>query len=156
MNEQINRAIKSIELSKKAIAEAEQVLAEILQGEVPSVIEPEPASEPVDVVGEVMAVTETTPPRTDLECYLCGSKVYDNRPNKRSGQYKPKAPDFTCSNNNDCSGMVQGDTRMLRKSWWLDSKDLPQEWIKTVVPPISAEDTVDVTGSDEEIHPFDI
>ena len=26
--------------------------------------------------------------------------------------------------------------------------------IKTVVPPISAEDTVDVTGSDEEIHPL--
>ena len=51
--------------------------------------------------------------------------------------------------------MVQGDTRMLRKSWWLDSKDLPQEWIRTEVPPISAEDTVDVREAEEEYHPFD-
>jgi len=28
---------------------------------------------------------------------------------------------------------------MLRKAWWLDSKDLPQEWIKTTVP-VSADD----------------
>ena len=143
MNKNIDQALQKIELSKKAISEAELILADLLGKDI------------VEKVNEVIPVTETTPPRTDLECYLCGSKVYDNRPNKRSGQYKPKAPDFTCSNNNDCSGMVQGDTRMLRKSWWLDSKDLPQEWIKTVVPPISAEDTVDVTGSDEEIHPFD-
>ena len=143
MNQNIDQALQKIELSKKAISEAELILADLLGKDI------------VEKVNEVIPVEETTPPRTDLECYLCGSKVYDNRPNKRSGQYKPKAPDFTCSNNNDCSGMVQGDTRMLRKSWWLDSKDLPQEWIKTVVPPISAEDTVDVTGSDEEIHPFD-
>ncbi len=143
MNKNIDQALQKIELSKKAISEAELILADLLGKDI------------VEKVNEVIPVEETTPPRTDLECYLCGSKVYDNRPNKRSGQYKPKAPDFTCSNNNDCSGMVQGDTRMLRKSWWLDSKDLPQEWIKTVVPPISAEDTVDVTGSDEEIHPFD-
>ena len=151
----INEKLKKIEELGEHLARAEKVMAQLLQGFVPSVIEPEPAREPVEVVNEVMSATDTTPPRTDLECYLCGSKVYDNRPNKLSGQYKPKAPDFTCSNNNDCSGMIQGDTRMLRKSWWLDSKDLPQEWIKTVVPPISAEDTVDVTGSDEEIHPFD-
>ena len=143
MNQNIDQALQKIELSKKAISEAELILADLLGKDI------------VEKVNEVIPVEETTPPRTDLECYLCGSKVYDNRPNKRSGQYKPKAPDFTCSNNNDCSGMVQGDTRMLRKSWWLDSKDLPQEWIKTVVPPISAEDTVDVTGSNEEIHPFD-
>ena len=143
MNKNIDQALQKIELSKKAISEAELILADLLGKDI------------VEKVNEVIPVEETTPPRTDLECYLCGFKVYDNRPNKRSGQYKPKAPDFTCSNNNDCSGMVQGDTRMLRKSWWLDSKDLPQEWIKTVVPPISAEDTVDVTGSDEEIHPFD-
>ena len=143
MNQNIDQALQKIELSKKAISEAELILADLLGKDI------------VEKVNEVIPVEETTPPRTDLECYLCGSKVYDNRPNKRSGQYKPKAPDFTCSNNNDCSGMVQGDTRMLRKSWWLDSKDLPQEWIKTVVPPISAEDTVDVTGSEDEIHPFD-
>ena len=143
MNKNIDQALQKIELSKKAISEAELILADLLGKDI------------VEKVNDVIPVEETTPPRTDLECYLCGSKVYDNRPNKRFGQYKPKAPDFTCSNNNDCSGMVQGDTRMLRKSWWLDSKDLPQEWIKTVVPPISAEDTVDVTGSEDEIHPFD-
>jgi hypothetical protein len=37
---------------------------------------------------------------------------------------------------------------MLRKSWWLNSKDLPQDWIKTEVPPAPKEDTV-------EIDPFD-
>ena len=124
MNKNIDQALQKIELSKKAISEAELILADLLGKDI------------VEKVNEVIPVEETTPPRTDLVC-------------------KPKAPDFTCSNNNDCSGMVQGDTRMLRKSWWLDSKDLPQEWIKTVVPPISAEDTVDVTGSNEVIHPFD-
>ena len=108
MNQNIDQALQKIELSKKAISEAELILADLLGKDI------------VEKVNEVIPVTETTPPRTDLKCYLCGSKVYDNRPNKRSGQYKPKAPDFTCSNNNDCSGMVQGDTRMLRKSWWLD------------------------------------
>ena len=157
MNEQINEAIKSIEVSLKALTGAEEILAQIMgNNEVPSVKEPEPASEPIEKVNEVMSATDITPPRTDLVCPCdLQCKVYDNRPNKRSGQYKPTAPDFTCSNNTDCPNQKQGHTRVLRKSWWLDSKDLPQEWIKTVVPPISAEDTVDVTGSDEEIHPFD-
>jgi hypothetical protein len=35
--------------------------------------------------------------------------------------------------------MTQGNQRMLRKAWWLDSKDLPQDWIKTTVP-INADD----------------
>ena len=135
MNQNIDQALQKIELSKKAISEAELILADLLGKDI------------VEKVNEVIPVEETTPPRTDLECFLCGSKVYDNRPNKRSGQYKPKAPDFTCSNNNDCSGMVQGQSRMLRKSWWLDSKDLPQEWIKTKVPP--AEDTVVIQDNED-------
>ena len=144
MNQNIDQALQKIELSKKAISEAELILADLLGKDI------------VEKVNEVIPVEETTPPRTDLVCPCdLQCKVYDNRPNKKSGQYKPTAPDFTCSNNNDCPNQKQGHTRVLRKSWWLDSKDLPQEWIKTVVPPISAEDTVDVTGSDEEIHPFD-
>ena len=135
MNQNIDQALQKIELSKKVISEAELILADLLGKDI------------VEKVNEVIPVEETTPPRTDLECYLCGSKVYDNRPNKRSGQYKPKAPDFTCSNNNDCSGMVQGQSRMLRKSWWLDSKDLPQDWIKTKVPP--AEDTVVIQDNED-------
>ena len=141
MNQKIDQALRQIELSKKAISDAETILAELLQGdEVPSVIEPEP-TKGVEKALESAGIefTDTTPPRTDLSCYLCDAKVYDNRPNKTSGQYKPTAPDFSCSNNNDCSGMSQGKERMLRKAWWLDSKDLPQEWIKTTVP-VSADD----------------
>ena len=44
MNQNINSALKRIELSKKAISEAEEILATLLQGDaVPSVEEPEPA-----------------------------------------------------------------------------------------------------------------
>ena len=141
MNQKIDQALRQIELSKKAISDAENILAELLQGdEIPSVTEPEPTkSVEKELESAGVEFTDTTPPRTDLNCYLCDSKVYDNRPNKTSGQYKPTAPDFSCSNNNDCSGMSQGKERMLRKAWWLDSKDLPQEWIKTTVP-VSADD----------------
>ena len=157
--ETIDQALQKIEASKQAIAEAEQLLASILQsGEVPTV--KEPAQEPIDVQINNMGVVEVedkTPPRTDLECFMCGSKVYDNRPNKRSGQYKATAPDFTCSNNTDCKGMVQGKERMLRKSWWLDSKDLPQDWLNTKVPHDPSKDYVDTTNKkneEEEYSPF--
>lgn len=160
MNEQINEAIKSIEVSLKALTGAEEILAQIMgNNEVPSVKEPEPASEPTDVVekvSEVFEVEDITPPRTDLVCPCdLQCKVYDNRPNKRSGQYKPTAPDFTCSNNTDCPNQKQGHSRMLRKSWWLDSKDLPQEWINTTKIP-QAEDTVQIQNDseDSEWSPF--
>ena len=159
MNKNIDQALRKIELGKKAFDEAEEILAELLQEDlVPRVMEQEPMSDPVeDRMDEVgISYEDKTPPRSDLVCPCeLQCKVYDNRPNKKSGQYKQTAPDFTCSNNTDCSNQKQGHTRVLRKSWWLDSNDLPQEWIKTVVPPISAEDTVDVTGSEDEIHPFD-
>ena len=141
MNQKIDQALRQIELSKKAISDAELILAELLQEDnVPSVIEPEPMQQVKEDMKDVgMEFTDKTPPRTDLQCPLCTSKVYDNRPNKESGQYKATAPDFSCSNNNDCSGMTQGNQRMLRKAWWLDSKDLPQDWINTTVP-VSADD----------------
>ena len=109
-----------------------------------------PTQDVVDRVNEVMEADDITPPRTDLVCPLCSSKVYDNRPNKNSGQYKPTSPDFTCSNIEDCSGIVQGDVRKLRKSWWLNSKDLPQDWINTTVPHDPTKDYVDTTKKVEE------
>ena len=160
---QIDQALRKIELGKKAFDEAEEILAEVLRQDdlakeqveqwsdpVPSVIEEEPMSDPVEDRMDQAGIKfeDKTPPRRDLICYLCESKVFDNRPQKKSGQYKEKSPDFVCSNNKDCSGMKQGDYGMLRKSWWLNSKDLPQEWIKTVVPP--AEDTVVIDDKSEE------
>jgi len=148
---QIDQALQKIELGKKAFDEAEQILAEILQGDaVPSVMEKEPMNDPVEDRLDQAGIEfeDKTPPRRDLICYLCESKVFDNRPQKKSGQYKEKSPDFVCSNNKDCSGMKQGDYGMLRKSWWLNSKDLPQEWIKAVVPP--AEDTVVIEDKSED------
>tara|TARA_A200000113_G_scaffold169328_1_gene154196 strand:- start:310 stop:735 length:426 start_codon:yes stop_codon:yes gene_type:complete len=138
MNIEVDKAMRLLE-------EVQEILAPMLMKEpdVPSVIEEEPVKEKVD---EVIPTNDITSPRTDLVCPLCGSKVYDNRPNKASGQYKATAGDFTCSNNTDCSGMVQGKSRMLRKAWWLDSKDLPQEWIKSEVPPTDdPEDTVQIS-----------
>ena len=62
---------------KKAISDAENILAELLQGdEVPSVIEPEPTKgveKELESAG--IEFTDTTPPRTDLSCYLCDSKA---------------------------------------------------------------------------------
>ena len=94
MNQKIDQALRQIELSKKAISDAENILADLLQEDnSPSVIEPEP-TEGVEKELESAGVefTDKTPPRTDLSCYLCNSKVYDNRPNKLSGQYKATAP----------------------------------------------------------------
>ena len=33
-----------------------------------------------------------------MTCPKCGSAIYDNRPKKLSGEFKPNAPDFKCQN----------------------------------------------------------
>jgi len=41
-------------------------------------------------------------------CPFCHSPLYDNREKKASGQFNPKAPDFTCSNK-ACTGSTGKD-----------------------------------------------
>jgi|TARA_B100001113_G_C21090156_1_gene613947 hypothetical protein len=145
----INDTLKEIEKIKASISDLEEKLAEELRQEllaveqvnqwndpVPSVKEEEPMSDPIETRMEDAGIEfeNKTPPRSDLKCPLCDKKVFDNRPQKLSGEYKPKSPDFVCSNRETCSGLKQGDYGMLRKSWWLNSKDLPQDWIETKVP----------------------
>ena len=62
--------------------------------------------------------------KKNLKCPHCESKVYDNRDTK----YNDAAPDFVCSNNNpdEC----EGHNGKFKKGWWLDSRDLPDEWFK--------------------------
>ena len=60
---------------------------------------------------------------SQLICPLCKSKVYDNRSNKKSS----RSPDFVCSCNDP--KICSGHNGKFRKSWWLDSNDLPSEWV---------------------------
>jgi hypothetical protein len=60
--------------------------------------------------------------KTDLKCPYCSEKVFDNRDNKKT----PKSPDFVCANNDPA--ICGGHTGKWRKSWWLNSSDLPEEW----------------------------
>ena len=60
--------------------------------------------------------------RDDLRCPYCNSMVYDNRNNKKS----ERSPDFVCAEKNP--DLCKGHTGQWRKSWWLNSADLPKEW----------------------------
>ena len=60
---------------------------------------------------------------TRLFCPICKSKVFDNRNNKRN----LRSPDFVCSSNDP--EFRSGHNGKYKKSWWLDSIDLPTEWI---------------------------
>ena len=72
--------------------------------------------------GVVEVVENNQKPRTDLTCPFCNNLVYDNRHDKKSD----KSPDFVCSGRSpdECSA----HTGKWRKSWWLNSNDLPKEW----------------------------
>jgi len=76
-----------------------------------------------NILGEVVDKTEQLNSfRDDLLCPFCDKKVFDNRNSKKT----EKSPDFVCSTNepSDCGG----HTGKWRKSWWLNSSDLPKEW----------------------------
>jgi len=75
------------------------------------------------VLGGVIDMTENNQSiRNDLTCPFCKGKVYDNRFDKKSD----RSPDFVCSGRDpqECSA----HTGKWRKSWWLNSSDLPKEW----------------------------
>ena len=76
-----------------------------------------------DIVGKVMdKVEEQKKYRDDLKCPWCQQMVYDNRNNKKS----ERSPDFVCSSNDPA--VCGGHTGKWRKSWWLNSSDIPGEW----------------------------
>ena len=61
--------------------------------------------------------------RTDLTCPCSNSRlVYDNRQDKKS----EKSPDFVCSGRDRDECPMH--TGQWRKSWWLNSNDLPKDW----------------------------
>mgnify|MGYP005990289093 FL=1 len=119
----INDTLKEIEKIKASISELEEKLAEELRQEIlaveqvnqwnepSSIIEEEPMSDPIEkkLDDAEIKFEDKTPPRSDLKCPLCDKKVFDNRPQKKSGEYKPKSPDFVCSNRDTCAGLKQGD-----------------------------------------------
>lgn len=72
--------------------------------------------------GVVEVIENNQQPRTDLTCPFCKGMVYDNRHDKKSD----RSPDFVCSGRSpdECSA----HTGKWRKSWWLNSSDLPKEW----------------------------
>ena len=76
-----------------------------------------------DMVGKVMdKVEEQKKYRDDLKCPWCKQMVYDNRNNKKS----ERSPDIVCSSNDPA--VCGGHTGKWRKSWWLNSSDIPGEW----------------------------
>ncbi len=46
-----------------------------------------------------------TPTKGGQECPDCGGEMWDNRPKKASGQFKPTAPDFKCKDES-CGGVI--------------------------------------------------
>lgn len=75
------------------------------------------------ILGGVLEKTaENQSVRDDLKCPFCQKKVYDNRHDKKSD----RSPDFVCSGRDpqECPA----HTGKWRKSWWLNSNDLPKEW----------------------------
>lgn len=74
---------------------------------------------------EKIAYLNKTPKNmSNLKCPHCGSSVVDKRFNKQN----KKSPDFMCTNNNPSS--CSGHDGTYKKAWWMNSKDLPKEWIE--------------------------
>lgn len=46
-----------------------------------------------------------TPESDSQKCPICEGEMWDNRPKKKSGEFKKSAPDFKCKDK-DCDGAV--------------------------------------------------
>lgn len=77
---------------------------------------PVPAAAPVkDASGYVLAGLVDG---NITKCPICGhDKVWDNRPKKAAGQYKPTAPDFKCGDK-ECGGAAYVDKENASLSKW--------------------------------------
>lgn len=42
----------------------------------------------------------------DVDCPACGGPMWDNRPKKASGEFKPNAPDFACKDKDGCGEKI--------------------------------------------------
>jgi len=130
----INEQKKALNDAMVLLEEAEKLMLKVMTGELDgskdpepvieepsSVEEPEPAGDPASEVKEY---------RDDLKCPHCQSIVYDNRPRIDSGEYSKGSPHFKCSNNTDCPAKVPSNNGgFFGKGWWVNSQDLPQEWL---------------------------
>ena len=124
-NEQLDRYFKFIEksITLPDLTEETDVVKRVsdIMGDVEDIT---PGMDSAgDMVGKVVEkVEEQKKYREDLKCPWCQQMVYDNRNNKKS----ERSPDFVCSTNDPA--ICGGHTGQWRKSWWLNSSDIPGEW----------------------------
>jgi len=124
-NEQLDRYFKFIEksITLPDLTEETDVVKRVsdIMGDVEDIT---PGMDSAgDMVSKVVEkVEEQKKYREDLKCPWCQQMVYDNRNNKKS----ERSPDFVCSTNDPA--ICGGHTGKWRKSWWLNSSDIPGEW----------------------------
>tara|TARA_B100000214_G_scaffold370595_1_gene345521 strand:+ start:12951 stop:13511 length:561 start_codon:yes stop_codon:yes gene_type:complete len=131
-DKQVDRYLTFIEKSSTLpdLSDEEDVVVRIqtIMGEVTDITNGKPEEQKPDgpLSGTVKEVVEKLEERKkyreDLVCPWCNSKVYDNRNNKKSD----RSPDFVCSTNDPV--VCGGHTGKWRKSWWLNSSDIPEKW----------------------------
>jgi len=124
-NEQLDRYFKFIEksITLPNLTEEKDIVKRVsdIMGDVEDIT---PGMDSAgDMINKVVEkVEEQKKYREDLKCPWCQQMVYDNRNNKKS----EKSPDFVCSTNDPA--ICGGHTGKWRKSWWLNSSDIPGEW----------------------------
>lgn len=89
-------------------------------------------SDEVDKVAQVMEEAGLEYREASLTCPCdVQAKVWDNRPQKASGEFKSNSPDFKCSNTaGECNAKNKPDNPNYHKGWWINSYDLPAEWLE--------------------------
>tara|TARA_R100000458_G_C8123398_1_gene141339 strand:- start:87 stop:635 length:549 start_codon:yes stop_codon:yes gene_type:complete len=124
-NEQLDRYLNFIEksITLPDLTEEEDVVERVssIMGDVEDIT---PGMDKAgDIINKVVdKVEERKKYREDLTCPWCKAKVYDNRNNKKT----ERSPDFVCATNDPA--VCGGHTGKWRKSWWLNSSDIPTEW----------------------------